>query len=71
MTWDTFDHLRKKVQISVKKLKRKYYTDNLYITDAVQICNSSIHYILQLFFLETEVETLGLWCERMLSQLKK
>ena len=71
MTWDTFDHLRKKVQISVKKLKRKYYADNLYITDAVQICNSSIHYILQLFFLETEVETLGLECERMLSQLKK
>ena len=71
MTWDTFDHLRKKVQISVKKLKRKYYTDNLYITDAVQICNSSIHYILQLFFLETEVETLGLGCQTMLSQLKK
>ena len=62
------------VQKSTKKrehFERKYYTSNLYITDAVQICNSSIHYILQLLFLETEVETLGLGCERMLSQLKK
>ena len=34
----------------VKKLERKYYTNNLCITYAVQNCTSSIHYILQLFF---------------------
>ena len=50
MAWVTFDHLCKKAEKSVKKLERKYYTNNLYITDAVQICNSSIHYILQLIF---------------------
>ena len=50
IAWDTFDHLCKKAQKSVKKLERKYYTNNLCITDAVQLCNSSIHYILQLVF---------------------
>ena len=29
---------------TVKKLERKYCTNNLCIVDAVQICNSSIHH---------------------------
>ena len=33
-----------------KKLERKYYTNNLYITDTVQVCNSSILYITHYFF---------------------
>ena len=44
MAWVTFDHLCKKAQKSVKKLERKYCTNNLCIIDAVQICNSSIHH---------------------------
>ena len=44
MAWDTFDHLCKKAQKSVKKLERKYCNNNLCIIDAVQICNSSIHH---------------------------
>ena len=44
MTWVAFDHLCKKAQKSVKKLERKYCNNNLYIIDAVQICNSSVHH---------------------------
>ena len=43
---------------SVKKLEGKYYTNNLCIIDAVQIC---ITFHPQL---HTEVEILGLGCER-------
>ena len=43
MAWVTFDRLCKKAQKTVKKLERKYCTNNLCIVDAVQICNSSIH----------------------------
>ena len=50
MAWDTFGHMCKKAQKSVKKLERKYYTNNLYITDTVQVCNSSILYITHYFF---------------------
>ena len=44
MAWVTFDRLCKKAQKTVKKLERKYCTNNLCIVDAVQICNSSIHH---------------------------
>ena len=40
----------KKHKKSVKKLEWKYYTNNLCIPDAMQLCISSIHYIIQLFF---------------------
>ena len=50
------------VQKSVKKLEKKYFTNNLCIIDAVQIRNSSIHHCKR--FWETEVEILELGCER-------
>ena len=62
MTWIVFHHLCKKAQKSVKKLEKKYFTNNLCIIDAVQICNSSMHHFK--YFWESEVETLGLGCER-------
>ena len=62
MAWVTFDHPCKKAQNNAKRLERKYYTNNLCIINAVQICHSSIHHFK--YFWETEVEILVLGCER-------
>ena len=45
-----------KMHKKVKKLERKYYTNNICITDIVQIYNISIHYIVQLFFWKLELK---------------
>ena len=44
MAWGTFDNLCKKAPKRMKELERKYYTKNLCIIHAVQICNSFIHH---------------------------